>query len=145
MDTTTKEIADQMANKLSIQTPMQQVINPTPMQQVINPAPMQQSMNPYQMQQAINQMQQAINKTSMQQVLKPELTTKIINPVPLHQLIKLDRGMISMSDDNVMVKQIHNTHAPDGREFDIRPLFQLVEDILNRATLDADPSILVKH
>ena len=50
-----------------------------------------------------------------------------------------------MSDDNMMVKQIQATHAPDGREFDVRPLYQLVEDILNRATLAVDPSISVKH
>ena len=48
-----------------------------------------------------------------------------------------------MSDDNMMVKQIHSTHAPDGREFDVRPLFQLVEDILHRATPGVDPSISV--
>ncbi|CBI34825.3 unnamed protein product, partial [Vitis vinifera] len=46
-----------------------------------------------------------------------------------------------MSDDNMMVKQIHATHAPDGREFDVKPLFQLVEDILNRATPGVDPLI----
>ena len=50
-----------------------------------------------------------------------------------------------MSDDNIMVKQIHATHAPDGREFDVKPLFQLVEDILNRATPGVDPLISVKH
>ncbi|KAL3611991.1 hypothetical protein D5086_003011 [Populus alba] len=33
------------------------------------------------------------------------------------QLIKSDRGsMLTMSDDNVMMKQIVGTHAPDGRE-----------------------------
>ncbi|KAJ9683321.1 hypothetical protein PVL29_019067 [Vitis rotundifolia] len=72
--------------------------------------------------------------------MQHEVTTKI-NPVPLHQLIRHDRSMITMSDDNMMVKQIHATHAPDGREFDVKPLFQLVEDILNRATPGVDPLI----
>lgn len=54
------------------------------------------------------------------------------------QLIKSDRGMVSMSDDNVMMKQIIATHTPDGREVDVKPLFFLVEDILNRATFQAD-------
>ena len=90
--------------------------------------------------------EQTVNpSTPMQQVLKPEVTNKIINLVPLQQLIKHDRSMITMSEDNTMMKQIQATHAPDGREFDVRPLFQLVEDILNRATLSVDPLITVKH
>ncbi|KAB2085026.1 hypothetical protein ES319_A05G374200v1 [Gossypium barbadense] len=56
-----------------------------------------------------------------------------------HALIRSDCGsMLSMSDDNVMMKQILATHAPDGREFDVRPLLDLVEDILNRATQHVD-------
>ncbi|XVE84072.1 hypothetical protein DITRI_Ditri16bG0139600 [Diplodiscus trichospermus] len=40
--------------------------------------------------------------------------------------------------NNVMMKQILETHAPDGREVDVRPLLSLVEDILNRATQHVD-------
>ncbi|CAN1273106.1 Protein SIEVE ELEMENT OCCLUSION B [Linum perenne] len=59
------------------------------------------------------------------------------------QLIKNDRGgMLSMSDDNVMMKQVQATHAPDGREVDVRPLLNLVQDILNRATLQLDTPLL---
>ena len=138
METTDKTIAEQVAGRLSNPTPMQQVINPTPMQQqVINPTPMQQVIKP-------TPIQQAINPTPMQQALNPEFTNKF-NQVPLQQLIKRDRGMMTLSDDNMMVKQIHETHAPDGREFNVRPLFQLVEDILNRATLTVDPLTSVKH
>ncbi|KAJ6424002.1 hypothetical protein OIU84_024888 [Salix udensis] len=58
------------------------------------------------------------------------------------QLIKSDRGgMLTMSDDNVMMKQIVGTHAPDGREIDVKPLLHLVEDILKRATLQIDTSL----
>ncbi|XP_011014801.1 PREDICTED: uncharacterized protein LOC105118522 isoform X2 [Populus euphratica] len=58
------------------------------------------------------------------------------------QLIKSDRGsMLTMSDDNVMMKQIVGTHAPDGREVDVKPLLHLVEDILKRATLQIDSSL----
>ncbi|KAJ4729349.1 Protein SIEVE ELEMENT OCCLUSION B like [Melia azedarach] len=46
--------------------------------------------------------------------------------------------MMAISDDNMMTKQIQATHSPDGREVDVRPLFNLVEDILNRATLQVD-------
>ncbi|KAJ6669957.1 PROTEIN SIEVE ELEMENT OCCLUSION A, partial [Salix viminalis] len=58
------------------------------------------------------------------------------------QAIKSDRGgMLTMSDDNVMIKQIVGTHAPDGREVDVKPLLHLVEDILKRATLQIDTSL----
>ncbi|KAJ6424146.1 hypothetical protein OIU84_025013 [Salix udensis] len=39
-----------------------------------------------------------------------------------------------MSYDNVMMKRIERTHAPDGREVDVKPFLHLVEDILKRAT-----------
>ncbi|KAI5604648.1 hypothetical protein BDE02_01G303000 [Populus trichocarpa] len=58
------------------------------------------------------------------------------------QLIKSDRGsMLTMSDDNVMMKQIVGTHAPDGREVDVKPLLHLVEDILKLATQQIDTSL----
>ncbi|KAJ6949424.1 protein SIEVE ELEMENT OCCLUSION B-like [Populus alba x Populus x berolinensis] len=58
------------------------------------------------------------------------------------QLIKSDRGStLTMSDDNVMMKQIVGTHAPDGREVDVKPLLHLVEDILKRATQQIDTSL----
>jgi hypothetical protein len=62
------------------------------------------------------------------------------------QLIKSDRGsMLTMSDDNVMMKQILGTHAPDGREVDVKPLLHLVEDILKRATQQIDTSLTVYY
>ncbi|KAJ6424000.1 hypothetical protein OIU84_024887 [Salix udensis] len=62
------------------------------------------------------------------------------------QLIKSDRGgMITMSDDNVMIKQIVGTHAPDGREVDAKPLLHLVEDILKSATLQIDTSLMTSQ
>ncbi|GKV07834.1 hypothetical protein SLEP1_g19546 [Rubroshorea leprosula] len=56
--------------------------------------------------------------------------------------MRSDRSMLTMSDDNVMLKQIQSTHAPDGREVDIKPLFNLVEDILDRATQHVDTVFL---
>ncbi|KAF2307082.1 hypothetical protein GH714_024738 [Hevea brasiliensis] len=46
---------------------------------------------------------------------------------------RAERHMFSSSDDNAMMKQIQATHAPDGREFAVRPLLHLVEDIFQRA------------
>lgn len=48
-----------------------------------------------------------------------------------------------MSDDNAMMNQIHATHAHDGREINVRPLFQLVEDILNLSTPGVDSIVTV--
>lgn len=44
--------------------------------------------------------------------------------------------MFSSSDDNVNVlaMQIQATHAPDGREVDVRPLLRIIEEIFKRAT-----------
>ncbi|CAK7328182.1 unnamed protein product [Dovyalis caffra] len=61
-------------------------------------------------------------------------------PASSQQLIRSDRGsMLTMSDDNVMMKQIVAIHAPDGREVDVKPLLHLVEDILKHATLQVQP------
>ncbi|XVE84073.1 hypothetical protein DITRI_Ditri16bG0139700 [Diplodiscus trichospermus] len=60
------------------------------------------------------------------------------SPSASHSL-RADRGgILSMSDDNVMIKQILETHSPDGRAVDVRPLLSLVEDILNRASQHVD-------
>ncbi|KAJ9152817.1 hypothetical protein P3X46_026336 [Hevea brasiliensis] len=58
------------------------------------------------------------------------------------QLIKSDRSMLALSDESSMIKQIQATHAPDGREFDVRPLLNVVEDILNRATLQVESTLM---
>ncbi|XP_030544740.2 protein SIEVE ELEMENT OCCLUSION B-like [Rhodamnia argentea] len=66
-------------------------------------------------------------------------TTSKMMPPAMQRLIKGgDRSMITMSDDSVMMKQVMDTHTPDGREVDVKPLLHLVEDILNRATLSVD-------
>lgn len=50
------------------------------------------------------------------------------------QLIKGDRHLFSSSDDNVVMKQILATHSPDGRDLQVRPILNVIEDILNRAS-----------
>lgn len=46
-------------------------------------------------------------------------------------------GLAMSSDDNMMLKLIQHTHSPDAREVQVRGLLSLVEDILDRATLDS--------
>ncbi|RVW20647.1 Protein SIEVE ELEMENT OCCLUSION B [Vitis vinifera] len=74
--------------------------------------------------------------------LSPNMASKMA-PISLQQMIKGDRSMITMSDDNAMMKQIHATHAHDGRQIDVRPLYQLVEDILNRSTPGVDAIVTI--
>ncbi|KEH35012.1 putative sieve element occlusion [Medicago truncatula] len=44
--------------------------------------------------------------------------------------LKKERRMFSTSDDSAMTKQVQATHAPDGREIDVKPLIQIVDEIL---------------
>ncbi|KAJ0727262.1 putative sieve element occlusion [Helianthus annuus] len=46
------------------------------------------------------------------------------------------RHLFSSSDDNAMMKNILATHAPDGTYFDVKPLLQIIEDIIHRANPD---------
>ncbi|GMP29472.1 hypothetical protein CsSME_00004563 [Camellia sinensis var. sinensis] len=55
-----------------------------------------------------------------------------VTPGSMTQLIKGDRSMLMMSDDNVMMKQIQGSHNPDGREIDVKPILHIVVDILSR-------------
>lgn len=45
-----------------------------------------------------------------------------------------DHHMFLTSDDNAMMRHIEETHIPDGRDFDVKPLVQIIEDIVHRAT-----------
>uniref|UniRef100_A0A2P2JAK9 Sieve element occlusion N-terminal domain-containing protein n=1 Tax=Rhizophora mucronata TaxID=61149 RepID=A0A2P2JAK9_RHIMU len=50
-------------------------------------------------------------------------------------LPRSERSMFSSSDDNATMRQIQATHAPDGREFAVKHLLRIVEDIFQRAAL----------
>ena len=56
----------------------------------------------------------------------------------MQQLIKSDKTMPVMSDDSILVKKIVEEHAPIGLEYDVKPLFHLVEDIFRRSTLSTE-------
>lgn len=48
---------------------------------------------------------------------------------------------LRMSDDTTMMKQIQATHTPDGREVEVKPIVQVIEDILNHATPAIDGTL----
>lgn len=64
-------------------------------------------------------------------------------PSALQQMTRGDRGTFLSTDENMIMKQVQATHTPDGREVDVRPLLLIVEDILNRATLNVDAIVPV--
>ncbi|CAL5368385.1 unnamed protein product [Camellia sinensis] len=66
-----------------------------------------------------------------------------VTPDSMTQLIKGDRSMLMMPDDNVMMKQIQGTHNPDGREIDVKPILHIVVDILSCATMPVETSIVL--
>ena len=41
-----------------------------------------------------------------------------------------ERRLFSTSDDSAMMKQVQGTHAPDGREIDVKPIIQIIDEIL---------------
>ncbi|KAK9061696.1 hypothetical protein SSX86_018879 [Deinandra increscens subsp. villosa] len=57
--------------------------------------------------------------------------------------------IFSASDDNVIMKQVLDTHLPDGTDVDVKPLVHIVEEILRHATInatiDADSTSMVAH
>ncbi|KAL7196971.1 hypothetical protein ACSBR1_036897 [Camellia fascicularis] len=57
--------------------------------------------------------------------------------IPADSMMQQTRSniqMFSRSDDKAMMKQIQNTHSPDAREFDVKLLLYLIEDIFHHYT-----------
>lgn len=48
---------------------------------------------------------------------------------------KTERANFMASEDIVLIKQIMATHTSDSQEIDVKPIFQIVEDILTTATI----------
>ncbi|KAJ0905721.1 putative sieve element occlusion [Helianthus annuus] len=96
------------------------------------------------------------NPMHQQQLMGPKnnpMLNSMINPMhaprqhgmtgPVHNptMQQLNRGegnsIFSTSDDNVIMKQVLDTHLPDGTDVDVKPLVHIVEDILRHATIKA--------
>ncbi|KAM0068327.1 putative sieve element occlusion [Helianthus debilis subsp. tardiflorus] len=58
-------------------------------------------------------------------------------------------SIFSASDDNVIMKQVVDTHHPDGTDIGVDPLVNMVEEILRRAsinaTIDKDSTSALAH
>ncbi|KAK4841218.1 hypothetical protein QYF36_000882 [Acer negundo] len=50
------------------------------------------------------------------------------------QQLRRDRHMLATSEDHAMLKQVEATHAHDGRQFVVKPLLHIIEDIFQSAS-----------
>lgn len=76
----------------------------------------------------------------MESLIKSQHAQKLAGKTPATEIIPATTGLTMSSDDSMMLKVIQHTHSPDAREVQVRGLLSLVEDILDRATLDSDDS-----
>ncbi|KAK9117381.1 hypothetical protein Sjap_016328 [Stephania japonica] len=140
------QAVQQMVRPLPLAQPLQSLARPTVQQPMARPAVQQfeQAVMPQMAPPVANNptVQQVASAPAahpmMQQTPVQQALTKVQAPMPVQQMIRSERHLFSSSDDNVMMKQIQATHAPDGREVNVRPLLAVVEDILNRATPGID-------
>ncbi|XWS47856.1 hypothetical protein CRYUN_Cryun13aG0021300 [Craigia yunnanensis] len=73
------------------------------------------------------------------------MATPISHPSKSHQLLRSERRMFSASDDSAMMKQIQSTHAPDGRVVDVKPILQIVDNVLRHITPNIDHALSGGH
>ncbi|KAK1440918.1 hypothetical protein QVD17_06752 [Tagetes erecta] len=83
-------------------------------------------------------------------MVDPVLTSRqpeIIGPMKNSTMQQLNLGerssFFSAPDDNVIREQVIDTHLPDGTEVDVKPLMQMVEELLRGIIINAEPNLLV--
>ncbi|KAJ0469703.1 putative sieve element occlusion [Helianthus annuus] len=137
-----------MTNSMAQQQPlMGPMINPVA-QQLLGMSP--NSM--YQQQQPMVPRSNSLLNSMINPMHTPrqhEMMGPMHNPM-MQQLNKGERNSIfSASDDNVIMKQVLDTHLPDGTDVDVKPLVHIVEEILKyatiHATVDVDSTSSVAH
>ncbi|XVE56681.1 hypothetical protein DITRI_Ditri04bG0030200 [Diplodiscus trichospermus] len=69
------------------------------------------------------------------------MATPVAPPSKSQQLLRSERRMFSASDDTAMMKQIQSTHSPDGREVDVIPILQIIENVLRHITPNIDHAL----
>ncbi|CAI9302976.1 unnamed protein product [Lactuca saligna] len=74
-----------------------------------------------------------------QEQQKQPMVGPIHNPVQQQHTRSEGNSIFSASDDNVIMKQVIDTHLPDGTDVDVRPLLDIIQDILRHATINPDP------
>ena len=79
---------------------------------------------------------------SMMNPMRTPMHREMVSPAHNPMMLKQDGGernsIFSASDDSVIMKQVMDTHLPDGTDVDVKPLVHIVEEILRHATINAD-------
>ncbi|XVE54577.1 hypothetical protein DITRI_Ditri03aG0092700 [Diplodiscus trichospermus] len=70
------------------------------------------------------------------------MATPISQPDKSQQpLVRSERGLFTSSDDSAMMKQIQSTYTPDGRVVDVKPILQIIDNVLRHATPNIDHAL----
>ncbi|XP_076949447.1 protein SIEVE ELEMENT OCCLUSION B-like [Bidens hawaiensis] len=66
---------------------------------------------------------------------------------PMQKKLSANEGnsIFTASDDNVIMRQVIDTHLPDGTDVDVKPLLLVIQDILKHSTINADHVELDVH
>ncbi|KAL9993873.1 putative sieve element occlusion [Helianthus debilis subsp. tardiflorus] len=148
--------ANSAMNQLQQQLPLQQhqrqpllgpMTSPVAQQQLLGPMtnPVAQQLlgmspNPMHQQQLMGPKNNPMLNSMMNPMHTPrqhELMGPMHNPMMQQQNRGESNSIFSASDDNVIMKQVLDTHLPDGTEVDVKPLVNIVEEILKHATIKA--------
>lgn len=111
-------------------------VSSKPLQQLmgLRNKPMMNSMANPMMNPMVNPMANTMHTTR----LHNQMATSVHNPLMHQQNRSKKNSIFSASDDNVITKQVVDTHLPDGTDVDVKPLLNIVEDILRHATISVD-------
>ncbi|KAJ0905722.1 putative sieve element occlusion [Helianthus annuus] len=148
--------ANSAMNQLQQQLPLQQHQRQPLLGRMTSPVAQQQLLGPMTNPVAQQLLGMSPNPMHQQQLMGPknnQMLNSMMNPMhtprqhelmgPMHNpmMQQLNRGesnsIFSASDDNVIMKQVLDTHLPDGTEVDVKPLVNIVEEILKHATIKA--------
>ncbi|KAJ0551076.1 putative sieve element occlusion [Helianthus annuus] len=148
--------ANSAMNQLQQQLPHQQHQRQPLLGRMTSPVAQQQLLGPMTNPVAQQLLGMSPNPMHQQQLMGPknnQMLNSMMNPMhtprqhelmgPMHNpmMQQLNRGesnsIFSASDDNVIMKQVLDTHLPDGTEVDVKPLVNIVEEILKHATIKA--------
>ncbi|CAI9272786.1 unnamed protein product [Lactuca saligna] len=103
--------------------------------------PMMNSMANPMMNPMVNPMANTMHTTR----LPNQMATSVHNPLMHQQNRSKNNYIFSALDDNVITKQVVDTHLPDGNDVDVKPLLDIVEDIIRYATINVDSTSLAEH
>ncbi|KAL8199736.1 hypothetical protein R6Q57_013304 [Mikania cordata] len=111
------------------------------------PEPVHQQEHLQQQQPVGNQVAQQLTNLAITPIQKQHMDSnqKLSNPMANQLSTNEGNSIFSATDDNVIMKQVIDTHLPDGTDVDVRPLLLIIQDILKHATIIVDPVSLGEH